>query len=78
MCFEHKSIACLSLEFLYDFKKSNLNLIYLRRYDGHIWMFNVNNVLINLVKFSKCLDFETFLRKSCSLNSESKSQAQVQ
>ena len=34
----------------------------------------VNNVLINSVKCSKCLDFETLLRKSCSLNSESKSQ----
>ena len=29
---------------------------------------------INSVKFSKCLDFETLLWKSCSLNSESKSQ----
>ena len=34
----------------------------------------VNNVLINSVKFSKYLDFETLLWKSCRLNSESKSQ----
>ena len=32
------------------------------------------NVLINSVKFSKYLDFETLFRKSCSLNSESKGQ----
>ena len=52
------------------FKKSNLNLVYLW------WSYGccVNNVLINLVNFSKCLDFETLLRKSCSLNSESKRQ----
>ena len=50
------------------FKKSNLKLVYLR------WSCFVNNVLINSVKFSKCLDFETLLWKSCNLNSESKSQ----
>ena len=39
-----------------------------------IYGYCVNNVLINSEKFSKFLDFETFLWKSCSLNSESKSQ----
>ena len=34
----------------------------------------LNNVLINSVKFNKKTDFETLLRKNCSLNSESKSQ----
>ena len=68
MRFEHESIACLSLEFRKEikFKADLLTMV--------IYGCCVNNVLINSVKFSKCLDFETFLRKSCRLNSESKSQ----
>ena len=68
MRFEHESIACLSLEFLYEikFKAGLLAMV--------IYGCCLNNVLINSVKSCKKLDFETLLRKSCSLNSESKGQ----
>ena len=48
MRFEHESIACLSLEFLYEikFKAGLLTMV--------IYGCCVNNVLINSVKFSKC------------------------
>ena len=38
----------------------------------------VNNVAINAVKLSKCLDFETLLWKTRSLHSETKRQVRKQ
>ena len=68
MRFEHESIACLSLDFLLKirFRVSLLKIVM-------TWM-SCKQCIDNSVKFRQFSDFETLLRKSCSLHSKTKSQ----